>query len=292
MNREISLTISQIEEIRQRADEVRKLFGVFGDIPIASDIFMLLEKNNIILCEYPFEASEGSHTDATLTRFETKEGPIVFIGLNTSLCYDEQIFALAHELYHFITKTGKSYTDEENEAPLVEKQADRFAAELLLPRNMLRSRIVLEFNTEIIDSTLYLRTLRLIARLQSECWLPYRAIINRLYEEGFIQKDFFVKLYEMDARDSESVYCRIFKTFEPEKYALLNTRTRRKGVSSVALETILLNYEDGEMSDDEFVELLELFGKTPEDLGYNLNLASEDLDELSELFEGGEQHES
>ena len=186
MTREISLTASQVEEIRQRADEVRKLFGVFGDVPIGNDIFMLLEKNNIILCEYPFEASEGSHTDATLTRFETKQGPIVFIGLNTSLPYDEQIFALAHELYHFITKTGKSYTDEEKEEPLIEKRADRFAAELLLPQNMLRSRIVLEFHAESIDCTSYLRTLRFIARLQGECGLPYHALVNRLYEEGFI----------------------------------------------------------------------------------------------------------
>lgn len=288
MTREISLTASQVEEIRQRADEVRKLFGVFGDVPIGNDIFMLLEKNNIILCEYPFEASEGSHTDATLTRFETKQGPIVFIGLNTSLPYDEQIFALAHELYHFITKTGKSYTDEEKEEPLIEKRADRFAAELLLPQNMLRSRIVLEFHAESIDCTSYLRTLRFIARLQGECGLPYHALVNRLYEEGFIRKNFYVKLYEMDDRDQDSVYCRIFKTLDPERYAQLNTCTCRKGVSGIALETILLNYEEGQMSDDEFIELLDLFGKTPGDLGYNLNLVSDDLDELSELLEGGE----
>ena len=137
MSKEIELTALQIENVRKKADETRKLFGIFGDVPIANDIFMLLEKNNIILCEYPFEASEGSHTDATLTRFETRDEPIMFIGLNTSLYYDQQIFALAHELYHFKTKTGKSYTEEENEDPLLEKQADRFAAELLLPSGTL-----------------------------------------------------------------------------------------------------------------------------------------------------------
>lgn len=291
MNEEIMLTAPQIEEIRKQAVEVRKLFGVFGDVPIANDIFMLLEKNNIILCEYPFEASEGSHTDATLTRFETQGEPIVFIGLNTSLHYDEQIFALAHELYHFITKTGKSYTDEEVESPIVEKQADRFAAELLLPWNTLRSRIVSEFETESIDNSFYLRTLRFIARLQCEWWLPYRAIVNRLYEEKYIQKDFFELLYQIDDRDVESVYSRIFRTLDMEKYMLLNSRSRRKGVSNVALETILLNYEEGAVTDDEFVRLLELFGKSPEDLGYDLTAAPEDLEELNDLLEGGDADE-
>ena len=171
MSKEIELTALQIENVRKKADETRKLFGIFGDVPIANDIFMLLEKNNIILCEYPFEASEGSHTDATLTRFETRDEPIMFIGLNTSLYYDQQIFALAHELYHFKTKTGKSYTEEENEDPLLEKQADRFAAELLLPSGTLHSRVVSEFKSEMINEALYLRTLRFIARLQCEWWL-------------------------------------------------------------------------------------------------------------------------
>lgn len=62
-------------------------------------------------------------------------------------------------------------------------------------------------------------------------------------------------------------------------------------MSNAALETILLNYEDGEVPDDEFVELLMLFGKSPEDLGYELTVSPDDLDDLNDLFEGGEQDE-
>ena len=68
----------------------------------------------------------------------------------------------------------------------------------------------------------------------------------------------------------------------------MNHRTRRKGVSSTALETILLNYEEGAVTDDEFVDLLMLFGKSPEDLGYELSVSGEDLEDLNDLFEGGE----
>jgi Zn-dependent peptidase ImmA (M78 family) len=291
MNKEIELTAPQIENIRKRTEEVRRMFGVYGDVPIANDIFMLLEKNHIILCEYPFDTSEGSHTDATLTRFEEKGTSLVFIGLNTSLPYDEQIFALAHELYHFKTKTGKAYTDEDIESPLIEKQADRFAAELLLPATALHSQVVSEYKTEKIESSFYLRTLRFVARLQCEWWLPYHAIITRLYEEGYIEASFFEQLYAIDDRKSESAYCRIFSAIDPEKYTLLNSCTRRKGVSNSALETILLNYEEGEVTDDEFVELLDLLGKSPHDFGYDLSLSPEDLDDLCDLFEGGDSDE-
>ena len=173
---EIVLTPVQIVDIRNKAKDARKWFGITDDeAPIANDIFKLIERRNIILCEYPFDISEDSHTDATLTRFETGGDPIVFIGLNTSLYYDEQMFALAHELYHYITQTGKAYTEEETEDPILEKKADRFAAELLLPGSVLENRVLNEFGERKIDGSRVLRTLRFIARLQSEWWLPYHA---------------------------------------------------------------------------------------------------------------------
>jgi hypothetical protein len=123
---------------------------------------------------------------------------------------------------------------------------------------------------------------------QCEWWLPYHAIVTRLYEEGYIECAFFKQLYEIDDRKPESAYCRIFSAIDPEKYTLLNSCTRRKGVSNAALETILLNYEEGEVTDDEFVELLDLLGKSPHDFGYDLSASPEDLEDLCDLFEGGD----
>ena len=192
MKREIVLTEEQINEIKKLADNTRKEFGIFGDVPVAKDIFTLLEKKNIILCQYPFQTEVKSHMDANITWFETKYGSITFIGLNTSLYYDEQIFALAHELYHFITKTGKAYeADEEDEDKLTEKKADRFAAELLLPGEALRSRVVSQFKSSDLSTVTELQLLRFIARLQEEWWLPYRSIVFRIWEEGYIGEDMF-----------------------------------------------------------------------------------------------------
>lgn len=64
---------------------------------------MLIEKKGIVICEYPFKQTSASHTDAAITLFETEKGVVTFIGLNTSPYFDEQLFCLAHELYHYWT---------------------------------------------------------------------------------------------------------------------------------------------------------------------------------------------
>lgn len=112
---------------------------------------------------------------------------MIFIGLNTAIYYDEQLFALAHELYHYITKTGKAYeTDMDEEDKRTEKMADRFAAELLLPSETLNHMVMAQFKTSCLKKVTNLRLLRFIARLQSEWWLPYRALVLRLNEEKYI----------------------------------------------------------------------------------------------------------
>lgn len=262
MKDKIVLDNVQVEKVRVLASETRKMFGIYGDVPIASDIFMLLDRNDIILCQYPFEASKDSHTDATLTWFETGTHPITFIGLNTSRYYDEQIFALAHELYHFITKTGKAYEiDMEEEDALTEKKADRFVAELLLPKNVLQSKIVFEFQKNHINDIPILHILRFIARIQCEWWLPYHSLVNRLWEEGHINEAMYLNLYQINDRDETELYARILKSLDKDKYILLNNRTNRKDIYGNILEIIIQNYEDGIITEDEFIHNLEIYGK-------------------------------
>ncbi|MFR8312613.1 MAG: hypothetical protein ACLVBP_09845 [Ruminococcus sp.] len=74
MNKDIVLTELQIDEIKKTADKERRKFGII-DAPIAGDLFMLLEQEGIAICQYPFLTSEKSHTDANITRFETRFRP-------------------------------------------------------------------------------------------------------------------------------------------------------------------------------------------------------------------------
>ena len=286
-NNSIVLSEKQIYEVKSLASKARQVFGVYPNVPIGNDIKLLLEKNGILLCEYPFPDTNGTHTYGNITWFKVDNDTITFIGLNTSSFYDEQIFAIAHEIYHYTTQTGKAYTpDMEYEDKLIEKQADRFAAELLLPPEALRTAVMETIGSADMRDVSEAKLLRFVARIQCDWWLPFQAIINRLYEEGFIDISQYDRLYEIDCRNEDGIYRRLLKNVDSEISELLNKKTKTIGVSNKVVETIISNYEDGLIDDDEFVRTLAMFDKKPED--YGLCMDAEIDDELKDFFESGD----
>lgn len=268
----VMLNEQQVYEVKRLASETRQFFGVHQNVPIGSDIRLLLEKKDILLCEYPYPDTEGTHTYGNITWFKTDKDTITFIGLNTSSYFDEQIFAIAHEIYHYTTKTGKAYTpDMEYEDPVTEKLADRFAAELLLPAEALKAAVADIFNSSDMKDIFENKALRFIARIQCDWWIPYRAIINRLYEENIICIEQYERLYEIDCRSEDGIYRRILKSTDNEISELLNKKTKTVGISNSVIETIISNYEDGLIEEEEFIDKLELFGKKPEDFGFEIH---------------------
>ena len=283
----VVLNDKQIHEIIKLVAVTRQFFGVHPNVPIGNDIRLLLEKKDILLCEYPFPDTNGTHTYGNITWFQTDNSTITFIGLNTSSFYDEQIFAIAHEIYHYTTKSGKAYTPEiEYEDIVTEKQADRFAAELLLPAEALNDAVMNVFGSSNIAAVSDNRALRFIARIQCDWWLPFQAIINRLLEEGYISESQYDKLYAIDCRNEDGIYRRLLKNIDAEISELLNKRTKTVGVSNRVIETIISNYEDGFIDDDEFVRTLALFDKRPEDFGFCMD--GEIDDDLKNFFESEE----
>jgi Zn-dependent peptidase ImmA (M78 family) len=140
MNPSIMLNEVQIEEIRKLARDKRGYLSIAGEVPIANDIFTILEQLDIILLEYPIN-SEGDNPafSAAIMYSEENNKELAFIGLNTAAYFDKQVFAIAHELYHYFTKTGSHLSrldDVENN--LVEAKANRFAAEFLFPEVALK----------------------------------------------------------------------------------------------------------------------------------------------------------
>ncbi len=101
----------------------------------------------------------------------------------------------------------------------------------------------------------------------------------------------FKQLFSLDIRNPACKYAQIFSNMAQDCYNKLNDRTQYTGISNHILELFIQNYEDGHMSDDDFTELLHLFGKSPADFGFELNVDTADLEELQELFEGGNTNE-
>src|SRR5665648_363108 len=107
MNQSVILNEIQIENIRKQAIALRRELGFIGEAPIANDMFTILDNMNIRLLEYPIESSADKPAfSAALVYSKEGDEELVFIGLNTANYFDKQIFAIAHELYHYLTKTA------------------------------------------------------------------------------------------------------------------------------------------------------------------------------------------
>ena len=293
MNSPVVLNELQIESIRKLARDQRQALGFVGDTPIANDIFTILDNLGIRLLEYPIE-SQGDRPAFSAAIMYSEEGgqKLVFIGLNTADYFDRQIFAIAHELYHYYSKTGShlSRLEEEGES-IVEVQANRFAAEFLLPQSILESIVLDEFKTSCLERIQFKTLLRFIARLQCTWWLPYRSLVRRLKETGAISNKQYQELYAINERDLDGEYGRLGKAINYEVFVELNTVTNRVGVSPKDIETIIRNFEDGLISEDNLTDTLLLFGKSPDDFGYEVSTLREDVDEFEEFFCRKSDHE-
>lgn len=276
----------QIDEIRKLSTEKRLSLGFAGGTPIANDMFTILDKLNIKLLEYPIESDEGMPAfSAAIMYSEEGNKKLTFIGLNTADYYDKQIFALAHELYHYYTKTGSHLSRiGEGDDSLVEAKANRFAAEFILPESELKSIIIEEFKTSSLKLLPHKTLIRFIARLHCTWWLPYHSLVKRLLEIESISNDQFEELYKIDERDPHGEYGRVGQAINKEIFLKLNTPTKNIGTSPNEIEIIIRNFEDGLIDEHTFVETLGLFDQTPDTFGYEINVSQEDIDELEAFF--------
>ncbi len=290
MNPLITLNKKQVKEIRKMAQKKRLELGFAGEMPIANDIFTILDNLNIMLLEYPIK-SEGDNPafSAALMYSEEYGKELVFIGLNTADYYDKQIFALTHELYHYYTKSGSHLSRlEDEETNINEAKANRFSAEFLLPENVLEDLVFDEFKTSSLQNIQTKTLLRFIARLQCTWWLPYRSLVKRLKEINAISDKQYYEFYAFDERDMNGEYGRIGKAINSDTFLRLNSATNTVGTSPKNIEIIIRNFEDNIIDEDKFADTLLLFKKNPEQFGYEINVSEEDIDEFEKFFSGEE----
>jgi Zn-dependent peptidase ImmA (M78 family) len=290
---QIILNEIQVDEIRKLAGDERRFLGFVGETPIANDIFTILDILDIMLLEYPIEP-EGDRPAFSAAIMYSEEGDkkLTFIGLNTSYYYDKQIFAIAHELYHYYTKSGSHLSRlEDKESSLIEVKANRFAAEFLLPGTVLESIVLDEFKTSSLKKIQHKKLLRFIARLYCTWWLPYRSLVKRLYEIGAITSEQYTELYSVDERDLQGEYGKTGQAINKEVFLKLNQPTKNIGTSPNEIEIIIRNFEDNLIDEDKFAKTLSLFNRTPDEFGYEIKVSQEDIDELDAFFIGEDNDE-
>lgn len=168
--------------VRQKHVEYNKLNDVIG-----AQIFNILESNSRVLY-YPLE-------DEDVWGFSEKIKGQSFVCINTSIHYDKQVFAAAHELYHLwfddedelILSSALEEVPSENGITIDELKANRFAAEFLVEENLLRQEMT---TYSISKDKVDIRDLLKLSHLFS---VPYKTMVKRLYEVGIISKSGFNK---------------------------------------------------------------------------------------------------
>ncbi len=289
----IVLNEVQVEEIRKLAEDDRRLLSFVGETPIANDIFTILDNLNIMLLEYPIEP-EGKRPAFSAAILSSEEGDqkLTFIGLNTADYYDKQIFAIAHELYHYYTKSGSHLSrPDDGDNNLIEVKANRFAAEFLMPEVVLKAIMLDEFKTTSLKKIRHKTLLRFIARLHCTWWLPYRSLVRKLEEIGAISPEQYTELYSVDERDLQGEYGTIGQAIDKDIFLKLNQPTKNIGTSPYEIEIIIRNFEDDLIDEGEFTETLRLFNKTPAEFGYEIAVDPEEIDELDAYFHGNDDNE-
>ncbi len=275
------------KKIELMVKEKRSCIGGM-DLPIANNLLAFCESLGLHIIQAPVSSSIGKSTPQFSALYHlSKNGGEThhFIGLNTADYYDRQLFALAHELYHYFYPSthGGEYricmTDDFTNKDDVD--ANYFASEFLLPSSRLIS-LSKEWVGGDLSKEDMPTILRFIARIHLVWWLPYKSIVRKLLENNLLDETLFDHLYEQDTRSLEGQYFKIASSLDDQSIRLLNSRTSMLSLDAASLETVISNYLKGITEAEDFVETLKMFGKQPEDLGIFLVDENEYGEEASE----------
>ena len=163
----------------------QKKYSGARDKVLQDDIFRIIEEiDGIDLLLFPVEDNE-------FCGFICKYKSEYFIYINTYLPHGKQIFAAAHELYHFLNDGHKELLhsniideNDDEKVDLEESKANLFAALLLVPDESLKKELdLLKVSTsDDLDKLKVIKLMDVFA-------VPYKTIILRLYEIELLSEE-------------------------------------------------------------------------------------------------------
>ena len=285
MDSQIILTEKEIFRICELVIDLRGSFRS-GDAPIGPNIFKLVQSKDIRLVFYPIKDNKKNNFSAIYVSMKNQGENFNFIGLNTNDYLDDQIFSLAHELYHYKKRSSLHFYREALD--IIDKDelmAERFAAELLLPKSSLDEEVRSVNNgSSDLKEWEYKSILMFIARLHSDYRIPYKAIVKRLYELEFINKGQYESLYKENNRDTGGLYYTIGINIGNKEFEDLNSYTNTLGVNKNEIENIIRDYDSDLISLPSLSDSLNILGKNIRDFGLQENIDDETLEEFDSIF--------
>jgi Zn-dependent peptidase ImmA (M78 family) len=277
----VQLDSADVQMITKEVSHVLVTSGYVNQI-IKDDIFKLLEKESKVIY-YPIDDDE-------ICAFYRKVDNRKFVCMNTSIPFEKQVFAAAHELAHILgvaedrsellkSEDVGDYTDEQegvgSNKEKVEEIANRFAAELLVQTNVLKEELA---NRNCEKDQIDMRT---IIELMDLFLVPYKTIVRRIHEINYFSFDKCKEMLRIPARGEDSPIVRYQQRLE--LCSSNNDRTKKKKLADF-VDLSLIAYEKKLRTFEALGSLLSLAEKTPEEFGITVKeeqlLTEEELDRL------------
>ena len=248
------LSKEEIELLKNRARDSRAIYGL--NTPIGTNIFSFLEqKSNIVFQLQDFKKSD---LDAMIIKYSSKSLK-KYIVINSDKPLINQIFAAAHELYHysysFIENQLDSFVCSFSKNEKEEIKANRFAAEFLLPEEALRNELktFLQFSEGKFQMTPLYRQIAFCFVLVVKYCLPLKAVLYRLKEEDISNTDYLLKHYE-DVK-------KILLEFSEKDVRVKELYSNKNiYINEQLYDLVPLLYNKGRLDDSTVSEIIKKFG--------------------------------
>jgi Zn-dependent peptidase ImmA (M78 family)/DNA-binding XRE family transcriptional regulator len=219
----------------EAAREARLWLGVAPDAPIAH-LVEVIEASGVVVLPIPSE--EQSDIDAFSAWIQNS--PVIAI-CSGRKAGDRRRFSVAHELGHLVMHWNRAIRSEQH------READEFAAELLMPEKAMRREIVSPV------------TLLSLAEMKLRWGVSIQALIYRAHELGIIADRQYRYLFEQ-------VAIRGWRTREPENLdvPLEKPRMLRKIVEVLSLGNNLSHLaSELNLNADDVREILDEYDEIP-----------------------------
>ena len=247
------LSMSEIRQIKQQAKNSRGIYGV--NAPVGTNIFSFIAQNDDLI--FQLQNFKSSELDAMIIKYSPKS-PRKYIIINSEKPLINQIFAAAHEYYHYLYSftgnTKDSIVCSFNNNDKEEIKANRFAAEFLLPEEALNSeKIQLLKYQDSFEKLPLAKQILFCFSLVVKYSLPLKAVIYRLKEENITNTDFLIEHYD----EVKKILLEVFGEYPyiKELYSKEN-----KYINEQLYDLVPLLYNKGRLDDSTLNEIIKKFG--------------------------------
>lgn len=230
------------EKVIQKAMDFRRnILGLRDDESI-SDFKQLVEKAGFFLLISSFPSEYDSQNEKG---FIYSGENIEFICINNSSYYCTQNFTVWHEVYHSIEGHDDFEFDDDNHKKSIEKEADLFAATLLIPPEILR----LSLAENISKNRIYISDIHKLA-ISFNCHYEVAYMqIKRIFPEFYKNNKYFKNLYKSSNN---------FAYLKDEEIHKIKELRENKNyyLSPKVVDILLNNYERGIISEERLENLI------------------------------------